>query len=70
MKYDGNCLHGARPGSPGDCTLPRKDGSVLCEFHHEQVVAGREKAPPLLMTHDYQPSARKTFLVYPGDKED
>ncbi len=63
MKYDGNCLHGAGPGSPGDCTEPRQEGSCLCPHHHAAVVRGEERAPPLRMTYDYVSTGRRTFLV-------
>jgi hypothetical protein len=68
MKYDGKCLHGAGPGSPGDCTEdrwthPEKGPLCLCEFHAGPVLRGEEKAPPLRMTFDYVSTGRKTFLV-------
>lgn len=67
-KYDGKCLHGAGPGQAGDCTEerwvhPEKGPLCLCEFHAKDVLEGREKAPPLRMTHDYVATGRKTFLV-------
>jgi len=63
MKYDGKCLHGARPGDSGDCTEDRQENSVLCPFHHDLVIQGLEKAPPLRMVHDYVSTGSKTFLV-------
>ncbi len=63
MKFDGKCLHGAAPGSPGDCTEPRKESSVLCTKHHRTWERGEEKAPPLRMNFDYVSVGRKTFLV-------
>ena len=63
MKYDGKCLHGARPGDSGDCTEDRQEGSVLCPFHHDLVVRGEERAPPLRMVYDYVSIGRKAFLV-------
>lgn len=68
MKYDGKCLHGAGPGSPGDCIADRREGSVLCEEHHQAVLDGRAKAPPLRMVHDYQGSARFIWLVSTDDE--
>jgi hypothetical protein len=62
-KYDGACLHGAGSGTPGDCVLPRREGSCLCEEHHERVLAGVEKAPPLRMTYDYVAIMRP--LIFP-----
>lgn len=67
-KYDGKCLYGAGPGSPGDCTEerwihPEKGSLCLCREHAIPVLEGREKAPPLRMTFDYQSVGRKTFLV-------
>ena len=71
MKYDGKCLHGAGPGSPGDCTDDRQEGSVLCQEHHGAVVRGEERAPPLRMTFDYCSVGRKVLLVdiLPQDEE-
>ena len=63
MKYDGKCLHGAGPGSPGDCTEPRKEGSVLCADHHAAWERGEERAPPLRMTFDYVSQPRRSWLV-------
>jgi len=66
-KYDGRCLHGTGPGSPGDCTAPRKEGSVLCEDHHAAWERGEEKAPPLRMNFDYVSTARRG-LVFDLDR--
>lgn len=63
MKYDGKCLHGAGPGSSGDCTLDRQEGSVLCPDHHAAVLRGEERAPPLRMVFDYVAVGRKVLLV-------
>ena len=72
MKYDGRCLHGASPGQSGDCTLPRKEDSVLCEEHHKAVIMGWEKAPPLRLVYDYVSSPRRVFLVedLPPERDD
>jgi hypothetical protein len=67
MKYDGKCLHGACAESAGNCAQPRKEGSVLCEHHHELWEAGLEKAPPLRMTRDYVATGPR-FLVVDEEK--
>ena len=72
MKYDGKCLHGAKPGDPGDCIEPRQEGSCLCPLHHAAVERGEEKAPPLRMTFDYVSTGRRVFLAeeLPEELED
>jgi len=47
------------------CGLPRKDDSVLCEEHLQEVLDKKAKAPPLIPypLRDYQSGARRTFLV-------
>jgi hypothetical protein len=47
------------------CGLPRKDNSVLCEEHTQEVLDKKAKAPPLIPypLRDYQSSARRTFIV-------
>ncbi len=73
-KYDGNCLHGAGPGDPGDCEEPRwehpeKGKLCLCKEHAVPVLEGKEKAPPLRMTPDYISVPRRTFLLIDPDPD-
>lgn len=63
MKFDNKCTHGVDAWSNGDCTEPRKEGSVLCEYHHQLVVDGKEKAPPLRIMPDYNPMAKISLSV-------
>lgn len=46
------------------CGLPRKDDSVLCEEHTQEVVDKKAKAPPLIPHHMRQPVSYPIGAVF------